>query len=292
MTVPENLGLMTPPLIQGVLFKRSPHSAVTIYQRRACTLENGVLSYTSGKGHTKTVDLLPEMHVQVTSEKRSEFTLSAIGRVYHFRALNKRALSEWTEGLKLYLAPLASGRAAGQIPPIQPPLPQGTSLSSMPLGTPRMEAMLFEVILPEGAVSGDMIYAVANGKEYSIEVPEGAEPGMALVFESKQPSTSTSTTTGAAVRKAVSVPSSSSYQHSITTVRERASTSSSGVGAVTSAAKRVGEWMYPQRGGKAGIEFCEIQLFKATADTVLGISVAVPHEVCCPSCSTDPRRTS
>ena len=54
---------MSAPVIDGVLWKRAPHSAVTLYQQRTCKLENAVLSYMSGKGSPKTVELLPEMQV-------------------------------------------------------------------------------------------------------------------------------------------------------------------------------------------------------------------------------------
>jgi len=41
----------------------------------------------------------------------------------------------------------------------------------------------YEVIIPPGSIPGDVLRVTAAGKDYKITVPEGAEPGMALVFE-------------------------------------------------------------------------------------------------------------
>ena len=41
----------------------------------------------------------------------------------------------------------------------------------------------YEVIIPPDSLPGDILRVTAGGKDYKITVPEGAEPGMALVFE-------------------------------------------------------------------------------------------------------------
>ena len=91
--------------------------------------------------------------------------------------------------------------------------------------------MLYEVLVPEGARTGDILDVVANGKEYTIEVPEGAEPGMALVFESRPKRADAAAPPSAAadgggVPREMEVPTASLYQLSITSVttRDRSST--------------------------------------------------------------------
>ena len=75
---------MSAPVIDGVLWKRAPHSAVTLHQQRTCKLENAVLSYMSGKGSPKTVELLLEKGADATLVDHHKRTAQQLAEARNF----------------------------------------------------------------------------------------------------------------------------------------------------------------------------------------------------------------
>ena len=94
-----------PPRIEGQLHKKSPVGP--FFQLRTFVADNGMLSYSSGRGVAKALPIIDIDTVQAISEERLEFcilfskvALSTTSHVkFVFRAPHKESYAAWVQGL-------------------------------------------------------------------------------------------------------------------------------------------------------------------------------------------------
>jgi len=187
--------MSTPAPHEGRLFKKSPGTGPRhwIYQDRTFTLSDARLSWASGKGEQRTVQLGADTQIHIYNQGGYEFAISGTtarvekgsasvvrSRVYRFRTETRKELDEWMGALQAHVAyerECAAKKAEAPVQQpheIEPPAAGsptlcGTLLKRSPLWPHPWQSR--DVILRDGT---SLIYFGGSGEEKGISLLEAS----------------------------------------------------------------------------------------------------------------------